>query len=212
MTETTTPASSQSTTPGYWQDPKGNLVPVSRIKQIDQLRDQLVYELCARAEAESRALGTFKLNAMADVAAYVSTSAENYGVKTGGTKGNVSLTSYDGKYKIVRQMQDKIVFGEQILSAKQLIDECVHVWATGANDNIKVLVNHAFQTDKEGKINIDRVLGLRALDIRDEKWLHAMQAIADSMQTASTKPYIRFYKRDDTTQEYLPINLDVASA
>lgn len=212
MTEQTTQASSQSNTPGYWQDPKGNLVPVSRIKQIDQLRDQIVYELCAKAETESRALSTFKINAMADVAAYISTSAENYGVKTGGEKGNVSLPSYDGKYKIVRQMQDKIVFGEQILSAKQLIDECVHVWAAGANDNIRVLVNHAFQTDKEGKINIDRVLGLRALDIKDPKWLQAMQAIADSMQTASTKPYIRFYKRDEATQEYLPINLDVAGA
>ena len=36
----------------------------------------------------------------------------------------------------------------------------MHAWAEGANDNIKALVNHAFQTDKEGKINTSRVLGL----------------------------------------------------
>ncbi|MDD5031179.1 MAG: DUF3164 family protein, partial [Rhodoferax sp.] len=132
--------------------------------------------------------------------------------QTGGTKGNVTLVSYDGRYKLVRQMQDKIVFGEQLMAAKALIDECVHLWAQGANDNIKALVNHAFQTDKEGKINTGRVLSLRRLDIKDDKWQAAMQAIADSMQTASTKPYIRFYKRDDATQEYMPINLDVAGA
>jgi hypothetical protein len=131
-------------------------------------------------------------------------------VRTGGEKGNVTLVSYDGKYKLVRQMQDKIVFGEQLMAAKALIDECVHEWSQGANDNIMALVNHAFQTDKEGKINTGRVLALRRLDIKDDKWQSAMQAIADSMQTASTKPYIRFYKRSDATGEYLPINLDVA--
>jgi hypothetical protein len=102
------------------------------------------------------------------------------------------------------------VFGEQLMAAKALIDECVHEWSQGANDNIMALVNHAFQTDKEGKINTGRVLALRRLDIKDDKWQSAMQAIADSMQTASTKPYIRFYKRNDATGEYLPINLDVA--
>ena len=80
-----------------------------------------------------------------------------------------------------------------------------------ALDKIKALVNHAFQTDKEGKINTGRVLGLRRLEIRDAKWQSAMQAIADSIQIASTKPYVRFYKRNDTTGEYESISLDVAA-
>lgn len=198
-------------TPGYWKDASGNLIPESKVKQIDQLRNQLVYDLCRKAEAESLALSTFKLTAMTEVASFVSLSLDEYGVKTGGEKGNITLVSYDGRYKLVRQMQDKITFGEQLMAAKALIDECVHEWAKDANDNIKVMVNHAFQTDKEGKINIGRVLSLRRVDIKDEKWQSAMQAIADSMQTASTKPYIRFYKRNDTTLEYVPISLDVAS-
>lgn len=206
------PTYSQSTTPGYWQDANGNLVPEGKVKQIDQVRNQMVYDLCRMAEVESLALRTFKLSSMAEVAAFVALSLEQYGVRTGGEKGNVTLVSYDGKYKLVRQMQDKIVFGEQLMAAKALIDECVHEWAVNASDNIKALVNHAFQTDKEGKINTGRVLSLRRLDIKDEKWQQAMQAIADSMQTASTKPYIRFYKRIDATGEYLPINLDVAGA
>lgn len=201
---------SQTGLHGYWTDANGNLVPESKVKQIDQVRNQLVYDLCRNAEAESLALSAFKLTAMTEVAAFASMSMEQYGVKAGGNKGNLTLLSYDGKYKVTRQMQDKITFGEQLMAAKALIDECVHEWAKDANDNIKVMVNHAFQTDKEGKINTGRVLGLRQLDIKDEKWLLAMQAIADSMQTASTKPYIRFYKRNETTLEYLPISLDVA--
>ncbi len=80
-----------------------------------------------------------------------------------------------------------------------------------ALDNIKALVNHAFQPDKEGKINTGRVLGLRRLKIPNAKWQSAMQAIADGTQTASTRPYVRYYKRNDTTGETQPISLDVAA-
>ena len=196
---------------GYWQDQHGNLVPDAKVKDIDKLRHQVVVDLCTMAKLSSVALGKFKLDAMQEVATLVSVSMEQYGVKSGGNKGNVTLTSFDGKFKLVRQMQDRIVFGEQLMAAKALIDECVQEWSEGANDNMLVLVNHAFQTDKEGKINTARVLGLRRLAIHDEAWQNAMTAIADSMQTASTKPYIRFYERSDSTGEYLPISLDVAA-
>ena len=196
--------------PGYWQDASGNLVPDSKVKDVDKVRHELVVNMCQQAQVLREQLAAFKLASMADVAAFVSMSMETYGVKSGGNKGNVTLTSYDGKYKLVRQMADRIVFGPELMAAKALIDECVHVWAKEANDNIKALVNHAFQTDKEGKINTGRVLGLRRLDIRDAKWQQAMQAIADSMQTASTTPYIRFYVRNDTTQNYTAIPLDMA--
>ena len=205
MTETT-----PTIPPGYWQDANGNLVPDSKVKDVDKVRHELVVNMCQQAQVLREQLAAFKLASMANVAAFVSMSMETYGVKSGGNKGNVTLTSYDGKYKLVRQMADRIVFGPELMAAKALIDECVHVWAQEANDNIKALVNHAFQTDKEGKINTGRVLGLRRLDIRDAKWQQAMQAIADSMQTASTTPYIRFYVRNDTTQNYTAIPLDMA--
>ncbi len=196
---------------GYWQDAQGNLIPETKIKEIDKLRHELVTHLCELALAQSKDLVKFKADTMTEVASFVALSLDQYGVKTGGNKGNVTLTSFDGQYKLVRQMQDHIVFGEQLMAAKALIDECVHEWATDANDNIKALVNHAFQTDKEGKINTSRVLSLRRLSITDPKWLDAMAAIGDSMQTASTKPYVRFYKRHEQSGEYLPIALDVAS-
>ena len=201
----------QSIPAGYWQDASGNLIPESKVKDIDKLRHQVVTDLCTMAEKSRDGLADFKARAMQEVAALVSTSMEQYGVKAGGEKGNVTLISFDGRYKLVRSMQDKLTFGEQLMAAKALIDECVHEWAHNADDNIKVLVNHAFQTDKEGKINTGRVLGLRRLEIRDAKWQSAMQAIADSIQIASTKPYVRFYKRNDTTGEYESISLDVAA-
>lgn len=202
----------QQTIPaGYWENAKGNLVPESKVKPIDKLRDQLVKDLCGKAEVKSADTAKFKLGTMADVHAFIETSAEQYGVKAGGKKGNVTLMSFDGKQKVVLQMQDRITFGEQLQAAKTLIDQCVMRWSEGADDNIKVLVTDAFQVDKEGLINTGRVLGLLRLEIDDPDWKMAMKAIADSRQVADTKAYIRFYTRSDTSGDWKAISLDMAA-
>jgi hypothetical protein len=204
MTERTIP-------PGYWQDANGNLVPLTKIKDIDKARHKAVSELCEQAKLESARLVGFKTSAMHAVNDFVDRSLAEYDVKHGGKKGNVTLISFDGRFKIVRQMQENLVFDERLQAAKLLIDECVRTWSKGSNDNIKVLVNDAFQVDQKGKISTGRVLRLRSIKIDDEKWLRAMGAISDSMQVAGTKPYIRFYERDDATGDYSPISLDVAA-
>ena len=195
---------------GYWQDTRGNLVPEAKVKDIDKLRDQVVRELCLAAQQQQQGLRKFKLDAMQEVAALITTSMEQYGVKSGGDKGNVTLYTFDGHFKVQRAMADHIVFGEQLQAAKALIDQCVTRWSEGANANIQVLVSDAFQVDKEGKINTGRVLGLRRLAIDDPDWHRAMQAISDSIQVASTKPYVRFYERDEHGV-YQPIALDLAA-
>jgi hypothetical protein len=195
--------------PGYWQDANGALIPVSKIKEIDKDRHNTVVELAEAAKGVSSTLLGFKLQAMQTIQEFIARSLDQYEVKTGGAKGNVTLISFDGRYKITRQMQDSIVFDERLQAAKALIDECIHAWAKGSNSNIKVLVNDAFQVDKAGAVNTSRVLGLRRLAIDDPTWTRAMAAISDSMRVSSSKAYVRFYERDEAG-EYQPINLDVA--
>lgn len=198
--------------PGYWADATGNLIPAAKIKDVDKDRHRTVVGLCEQAKVQSAALFGFKACVMEQVDGFVERSLADYGVKRGRAKGNVTLTSFDGRYKVVRQMQDTIVFDERLQAAKALIDECINSWSKGSNANIKVLVNDAFQVDSAGKISTGRVLGLRRLKIDDAQWLLAMLAISESMRVASTKPYIRFYERNDLTGSYAPINLDVAAA
>ena len=202
--------------PGYWQDAEGKLVLAAKVKDIDKERHKTVVSICEAAKKTSATLLGFKLAAVEAVDAFVAHSLAQYeagagGKKTGGKKGNVTLTSFDGRYQVKRQMADTIVFDERLQAAKVLIDECITGWSKGSNANIKVLVNDAFQVDKQGNISTGRVLGLRALAIEDAQWLQAMQAIADSMKVVSTKAYVRFYERCEATGEYLPINLDVAA-
>lgn len=196
---------------GYWKNATGALIPQAMVKPIDRERHTAVVGLCDQAKAMAAQLTGFKLEAMRAIEEFVSRSLDAYDVKHGGKKGNITLLSFDGRYKVVRQMQETIVFDERLQAAKALIDECIQGWSKGSNANIKVLVNDAFQVDSAGKISTGRVLGLRRLSITDETWARAMQAISDSMAVASTKPYVRFYERDERSGEYMPISLDVAA-
>ena len=196
---------------GFWRDAKGCLVPESMIKPIDRTRDELTKDLGVRAKQMSATLREFKTAVFNDINAFIDLSAEQYDVKLGGKKGNLTLYSFDGAIKVQVAIAEHMVFDERLQAAKHLIDECIIDWSQGSRDEIKVLVQSAFDTDKEGKINTGRVLGLRRLDIRDEKWQMAMKAISESLQVVGSKEYIRFYERIGSSDQYQPISLDIAA-
>lgn len=202
---------SQQTIPdGYRADANGRLVPESMIKPIDLTRDQLVGELARKALDMSNLIAQFKASVFADINAFVDLSGEQYGVALGGKKGNLTLYTFDGRYKVQVAIAEHLVFDERLQAAKHLIDECIVAWSADSRDEIKVLVQSAFDTDKEGKINTGRVLGLRRLDIKDEKWQRGMNAIGESLQVVGSKSYVRFYERVGE-DEYKPIRLDIAA-
>ncbi|WP_321392764.1 DUF3164 family protein [Emcibacter sp.] len=195
---------------GYLKDSKGSLVPLKNIKQVDLLRNSLVKTLCEKAEDFSQELSKLKAEALAEMNAFVDLSAAEYSTSYGGQKGNLTLPSYCGKYKVMRAIADNITFDERLLVAKQLIDECITDWSADANDKIRILVQRAFQTNSQGHISTGRVLELRQLDIQDEKWQQAMQAIADSIHVQASTTYVRFYRRIGGTEQYEQIPLDIA--
>lgn len=196
---------------GYMKDAQGRLVPLDQVREIDRTRDELVRELIRGAKEAQQHMGRFKAGAMADIGAFVELSAERYDVKVGGNKGNVTLMSFDGRYKVQRAISEYIIFDEGLQAAKELIDECIHRWSEGSSSEIRALVEYAFKTDKEGNVSTSRIIGLQRLAIDDPQWKHAMQAITESMQVAGTKAYIRLYERVGDTDKYQPIPLDVAA-
>ncbi|MFZ6655640.1 DUF3164 family protein [Undibacterium sp. TJN19] len=197
--------------PGYMTDAQGRLWPEGKVKPIDKARDQLVQELIEKALNVNAELTKFKKAAFGDIASFIDLSAEQYDAKLGGKKGNVTLFSFDGRYKVQFAVSDNIQFDERLQAAKSLIDECIKEWSQGSSPEIQVLVQDAFKTDKEGNLNHGRILALRRLDIKDERWIKAMQAIGESVQVIGSKQYIRFYERRADTEQYDAISLDMAA-
>lgn len=193
----------------YMPDATGRLTPVEQIKPIDMARHELVMEKVAKVKARQKELRDLKYEVMDDINAFVDLSVERYGVKPGGKKGNVTLLSFDGNYKLVRQVSEHLVFDEGLQAAKALIDECLRDWTKTSPSELRTVIDDAFQVDKEGRINTNRILSLRRLDIADERWQRAMTAISESLQVTGTRSYVRVYERD-AHGRYNAIPLDIA--
>ncbi|STU38661.1 Protein of uncharacterised function (DUF3164) [Klebsiella pneumoniae] len=171
----------------------------------------MVGEIVTKAIELNKLMADFKAMAFSDIAAFVDLSANEYGVTVGGKKGNVTLFTFDGRYKIQRAMADRMQFDERIQAAKALIDECLNEWTENASKEIKAIINRAFDVDKEGKISVSAVLSLRRYEFDDERWKKAMVIIGESLQVLNTSSYIRIYERVGDNGQYRPIPLDMAA-
>jgi len=195
---------------GFWQDANGNLIPEKNVREIDKKRDALVHEIVEQAKAHSGLLTDFKAQVQSSIAEFVQESAAALKAKVRNAKGNVTLLSYDGRYKVQSVNSDFIEFDERLQVAKSLVDKCIRKWSGGANDNLLVLINSAFDVDKGGNISASKILGLKKHDIDDPDWKKAMEAISQSVTVVSSKNYVRFYERQDGG-EYKQISLNIAA-
>jgi hypothetical protein len=194
----------------YKRNALGHFVPVEQIQEVDIIRDDLVNRIVQAARHLQAAMTDFKKRKLTEIDSFIDLSASEYDTQFGGAKGNVTLSSYDGKYRVQIKNQTYIAFDERLQVAKTLIDELIHEWTKDSDGKIKALIEHAFQTDKEGNINKGRVLSLFRLKIDDPKWLKAMDAIRDSMQASHSKEYLSLYERVGNDDKYVRISLDMA--
>jgi hypothetical protein len=193
---------------GYKKDAVGRLVPLSMIKEMDLARDELVAEIVDEALDLHDRIRELRGKWMGDIEAFVELSAERYKAALGGAKGNVSLTTFDGRYRILQAVDERLTADERLSVAKGLIDECLTDWTKGSPDELKAIVNAAFAEGPEGQVNAKRLLALRRLNIQDERWLRAMQAIADSLQVSGSKTYVRLYERQhDGKYRQIPLGI-----
>lgn len=196
----------------HMADGRGAKIPLSMIKDTDKLIDQTVRTILGFANPLSDQVARFKQHTFDDIGALEALLAEKYGARLGGAKGNKTLMSHDTLFKVTVQVADNIAFGPELQVAKGLIDECLNEWAAGARDEIRTIVTRAFNTDKEGQINRAEVFMLLRLEISDDRWRRAMEAIRDAMRVVGSKTYVRCYRRREIDAPWEPVTIDLAKA
>lgn len=198
----------------YVNKGKGEMIALSAIKPEHIEEDELVRRLTIKAAEVNRILATLRTEVFDDVVAYRELLAEKYNVKRRGTKGNITLTTVDTSLRLTIQVSETLTFGPELEVAKEIIDGCIRRWSEGSNDNIRALIDQAFQVDKQGKLNTDRILGLKRLKITDDtgEWEKAMTVISDSVRVMASKEHARFYSVDKDTGNTARIPLDLANA
>ena len=196
----------------YMPDAKGAMVPVSLIKPQHLLEDGLVRKVMSHAIALSEQVSRFKEHTFDDLGAFEALLLQEYESTVGGAKGNKTLTTHDGLFKISVQVADNIVFGPELQIAKGLVDECLNEWSQGSRDEIRAIVTRAFNTDKAGQINRSEIFMLLRLEITDPRWLRAMKAIRDAMRVEGSKTYVRCHRRATVDGAWQAVSIDLAKA
>ena len=212
MTEATHPAAIDVAGTPYLRDAKGNLVPVASVKPVDLLMDETVRKILDSARGVSATVAAFKGEAFESVNELQALIAQNYNATVGGKKGNITLVSFDGCQKVQVQVADLLEFGPELQAAKALIDECLTEWAVGSAVELRALVNRVFSVDKEGQINRAELFMLLRVEIEDERWVRAMEAIRDSIRVIGSRTYVRFYDRPAPDAAWHAVTIDLAAA
>ena len=198
----------------YMKNAQGHYVPRDLIKGYERLEDDAVQKILGYAQELHDQINRFKANVHDDLATLMDLLAEQYGITKRGArgKGNMSFMSFDGLKKVQVQIAEHIDFGNELQIAKHIIDELIKEWAAteGTKKEIIALVQHAFQVDKQGRINRANLFALRKIEITDARWKDAMQAINDSIRITGSKSYLRFYKRATTQDAWEAVTIDIA--
>jgi len=194
----------------YYEDGRGALIPAQNVKAVDILRDETVEDMITEAKSLNKIMLEFKDRVSKKINEFVDISAGEYGETWGGSKGNMKLRTFDGRYLVQISQQEQLDFNEHLQIAEKLIEECITERATNADPLLLTMVKAAFTRDHNGTVNIRSVLKLQKYDIDDPKWKKAMKAISNSIETTGSKEYIRFYERRGKDQKMVSISLDLA--
>ncbi|KZN57634.1 hypothetical protein N473_07090 [Pseudoalteromonas luteoviolacea CPMOR-1] len=182
---------------------RGYKVPVSKVTDSDKAQNAMVIKLVQRAKQLSLEHDEFKRSVYSQVNDFIADMAHSYDVEIGGKKGNITLTSYDGKSRVKVGVADNISFGPEILVAKELFLGVVNGLLDQLDDEaqlIKDIVMNAFETDKEGQYSKTKIMELRSkyrYSHKSDDWAAGMQAIDDAFIFGSTKTYVLFHERNE---------------
>ncbi len=196
----------------FMKNAKGDLVAVANIKPADKLQDETVRKIIGYALDLSAQIDRFRSHTMVDLGSFDALLEQEYGAKIGGKKGNRTYQTFDGLMQVKVQVADQIDFGPELQIAKSLLDECMIEWTADSRPEIQSIITRAFNTDKEGQINRAELFMLLRLDIEDERWSRAMEAIRNSMRVTGSKEYVRFYHRASINDQFQAITIDMAKA
>ncbi|MEP0154865.1 DUF3164 family protein [Pseudophaeobacter sp.] len=193
-------------------DTKGSLVPIALVKPRDLLQDETTRKIIGYAIALSEQVSRFKAHVAEDISLFEEILALEYEARIGGPKGNKTIMSYDGLFRVSVRTADKYEFGPELQVAKSLVDECMNEWAADARDELKVIVTEAFDVNKEGEVSRAALLRLKKWNIEDERWLRAMQAIKDAEREVGKATYFHCHRRKSTDAPWEAITIDLAKA
>ena len=192
-----------------WINRKGVEVHPDNVPASEKIKDEMVREIISKAIDTQELIQKFKADTLESIDGYISLMRDEYNLNpVKGVKGNMTFDSFDGLLRVAISVNDTIEFDEKLVFAKEKIDEFLKHETENASANIQTLVLRAFEVDKKGSVNTKNILALKSYDIDSPLWNEAMKIIDDATKIASSKSYIRFYKKENIGDKWTHISFD----
>lgn len=191
-----------------WKNHNGEVVPAQYVPAIDKKKEKIAEKYYSKASKISEALDKLKSELLAECDAIYEEMCEAENVRTG-NKGNYTVQSFDKSIKIEVNVQKRIEFDDKINLAQEKINQFLTEKSSGVDADLQLLINSAFQSSK-GRLDTKRILGLFKHNIKHKTWLEAMELIKKSIDTNTSKRYVRIFAKD-TSGEYKSVELNFSS-
>ena len=205
-------AAEQQPLPDHLENSYGQMIPTARIRDDIVFRHQTATALIAGARGLHEFMRTRKEQFFDDVDAFIDLTLERYKARLGGRRGGIVITNFNETMKVEVSTADYLRVNEAITAAQALMNEVLDDVGEGANDDVRALLANAFVRDeKTGRLNIQRLQETRRVKLSHPKWQDVQNAIADSLEWAGSRRYIRFHVRKDANARWEQINLNFSS-
>ena len=196
---------------GYAVNAKRHMIPDEVVRDADRLENDVVRRILAFGVDLADQIARFRAHTFDDLATFLDLLGEQYGRRKTAGKGGYSCTSYDGRLKVQVQVQDRITFGPELQVARELVNECLADWAADSQPEARAIIQDAFSVDKRGSVNREAVFRMRRLQIDDERWKRAQQAVSDSIRVEGAKAHVRLYMRPTPEAKWIQVPINIAA-
>ncbi|MBM9400352.1 DUF3164 family protein [Gluconacetobacter azotocaptans] len=190
----------------------GSEYPRARVQPHLLLAHDFTNQLVDAAGALRDLMAEQKAGMQATIDQYERSVLALYGGRASGRRGGLSITTRDELRKVDVTVADYRCVTGAVVAAQALVNEVLDDLTEGISQDIRTLLTQAFVRDERtGRINVDRLLQLRRVNLDHPKWPDAQRAIADSIDTRGSKTHIRFYERESRDKEWRQIPLQFSA-
>ncbi|MGJ1327614.1 DUF3164 family protein [Sphingobacterium sp. UBA5980] len=175
----------------------------------ESLRDENVSALVERAMKLHAELAAFKSKTFEDIDTLYKLLQEHSSRHQNG-KGNVTLDTSDGRFRVVFKRSDNTRFDERATQAEaHILDFVSNRW--GNKDDADSKFIKKLLERKNGKLDKNKVLDMISMkdNYNDPHWQKGIDLLQESIVPDTTRFYVEYYVRSEF-DEWLPVVLNYA--
>lgn len=193
------------TTTGPW--------PRERMAPTALLANDLAIELVGDARALQELISEQKRRMFERAREFEAKLLEHYQArKRKGSRGAFTAESCDARFKVELSVSDFRRVNADIMAAQSLMAEVLDDLTENVSPDIRLLLSAAFEPDERtGRVNVDRLQQVRRVRLSHPRWQEVLDAVANSIEISRSKPYLRFYWRENTEKEYQQVVLQFSA-